>query len=370
MNVHALQTAWNEALRALTLIPQWLYATIIVAAAIAMALALYGISTVVMRRMLAERRPRTYALLAPLRQPYCLALILFALNVAIFAAPIEAGLKFVLSAVLRLCFAGLIGWMAIVAVNIAADFYLRRFDLEAEDNLVARKQVTQVRVLKGTLNTVIVVITLGVALMSFEAVREIGVSLFASAGIAGIVVGLAARPVLSNLIAGVQLAITQPIRLEDAVVIENEMGFIEEITSTYVVVRIWDGRRLIVPLSYFLEKPIQNWTHKGGGLLGTVMIHADYTVPVERVRGKLKEIVEASPLWDGRVAGLQVTNADAHGVELRALVSARNAAATFDLRCEVREKLIAFIASECPNALPRRRQEALAEPAEKSRSPS
>src|SRR5439155_18045348 len=151
----------------------------------------------------------------------------------------------VLAAILHIAVIALLGWMVLAAVNVATELYLRRFNLDVEDNLLARKQVTQVRVLKGALNTLIVVVTLAIALMSFEAVRQVGVSLFASAGIASVVVGLAARPVLANLIAGVQLAITQPIRLEDAVVIENEMGFIEEITATYVVVRLWDWRRLV-----------------------------------------------------------------------------------------------------------------------------
>jgi small-conductance mechanosensitive channel len=210
-------------------------------------------------------------------------------------------------------------------------------------------------VLKGVLATLIVVITLAAALMTFDAVRQYGVSLFASAGIAGIVAGLAARPVLSNLFAGVQLAITQPIRLEDSVLIENEFGQIEEITSTYVVVRLWDLRRLIVPLSYFIEKPFQNWTRQNTALTGTVFINTDYLVPVERVREKFHEIVKASPLWDGKVATLQVTDSKERSLELRAVISATSAGALWDLRCELREKIIAFLQREHPEALPRAR---------------
>jgi small-conductance mechanosensitive channel len=205
-----------------------------------------------------------------------------------------------------------------------------------------------------------VVITVAAALMTYEQVRQYGVSLFASAGIAGIVVGLAARPMLSNLIAGVQLAITQPIRLEDAVLVENEMGFIEEINATYVVVRLWDWRRLVVPLTYFIEKPFQNWTREGAALIGAATIRTDYTVPVARVREEFERIVKSSPLWDRRVLNLQVTESDDRGIELRALVSADNSGRLWDLRCEVREKLIAFLQRDHPQALPRRRQDVVA----------
>jgi small-conductance mechanosensitive channel len=162
---------------------------------------------------------------------------------------------------------------------------------------------------------------------------------------------------LSNLIAGIQLAITQPIRIEDAVLVEGEFGNVEEITSTYVVVRLWDWRRMIVPLTHFIEKPFQNWTRESGALIGSVSIRADYTVPVEDMRAKLKEIVKGTPLWDGRVVSLQVTDADDQTVELRALASARTGGAAFDLRCLIREKLIDYLAREHPYALPHRRQE-------------
>ena len=178
--------------------------------------------------------------------------------------------------------------------------------------------------------------------MTFEPVRQYGVSLFASAGVAGLVVGLAARPVLSNLIAGIQLAVTQPIRIEDAVVIENESGRIEEITSTYVVVRLWDMRRMIVPLTYFIEKPFQNWTRESANQISAVHVNVDYTTPVDRVRQKAEEIVKASPLWDGNLVKLHVTESDAQSMQLRVIASARSSGDAFELRCEIREKLIGF----------------------------
>ena len=175
-------------------------------------------------------------------------------------------------------------------LHIAADLYLRRFRLDIDDNLLARKHNTQVRVLARTIDVLLIMLTLGAALMTFPAVRQYGVSLFASAGVAGIVAGLAARPVLSNLMAGVQLAMTQPIRLYDAVIVENEYGTIEEITSTYVVVKLWDLRRMIVPLTYFIEKPFQNWTRENSSLIGNVMIYLDYRAPVDIIRQKFSEI--------------------------------------------------------------------------------
>jgi small-conductance mechanosensitive channel len=168
--------------------------------------------------------------------------------------------------------------------------------------------------------------------------------------------------VLSNLLAGIQIAVTQPIRVEDQVIVEGEWGTVETITSTYVVVRIWDLRRMIVPLTYFIEKPFQNWTYENTDLLGSVILHVDYTVPVDRLRQRLDQIVRDSKLWDGKVAVLQVTDAPANMVELRALVSARNASHLWDLRCEVREKLIGFLQAECPRALPRERFESAGGP--------
>ncbi|MGB7672638.1 MAG: mechanosensitive ion channel domain-containing protein [Pseudolabrys sp.] len=206
--------------------------------------------------------------------------------------------------------------------------------------------------LSRTLDVVLVLLTLGAALMTFPAVRQYGLSLFASAGIAGIIAGLAARPVLSNLMAGVQLAMTQPIRLYDGVTVENEYGTVEEITSTYVVVKLWDLRRLIVPLTYFIEKPFQNWTR---------VLYVDYAAPVDVIRAKFSEILKQSDKWDGRIAALKVTDFKEGTMELRCLMSARTASQTFDLRCEVREKLIAFLQKEHPEALPHSRQISLKE---------
>ena len=198
--------------------------------------------------------------------------------------------------------------------------------------------------------------------MSFDTVRQYGISLFASAGIAGLAIGMAAKPLLSNLIAGVQLAITQPIRIDDAVVIQGEWGWVEEMSSTYVVIRLWDLRRLVVPLSYFLENPFENWTRITSSIIGTVLLYVDYTADIERIRSKLNEILKNAKDWDGRVGNLQVTNITEHTVEVRVLVSAKNSSLVWDLRCEIREKLLGFLQKEVPEFLPRSRRITLTGP--------
>jgi hypothetical protein len=184
-------------------------------------------------------------------------------------------------------------------------------------------------------------------------VRQFGVSLLASAGLAGVILGFAAQKSLTTLLAGIQIAISQPIRLDDVVIVEGEWGRIEEITLTYVVVRIWDQRRLIVPITHFLDNSFQNWTRTSAEILGTVYFHADYTVPMDKLRKHLKQVLENSPLWDGRVWGLIVTDAKEQTVELRALVSAENASKAWDLRCHVREEMITYLQQHYPDSLPR-----------------
>ena len=287
--------------------------------------------------------------------PVGVAWMVIVLGSALSPAGFPQATTLVIGHLLVIAFVLAIGWGALNAIALAADIYLKRFQMDTPDNLLARKHLTQVRILQRAAQTLVGVITASAALMTIPAVREYGISLFASAGAAGLVVGLAARPLLSNLIAGVQLAITQPIRLDDAVVVEGEWGRIETIASTHVVIRIWDLRRLVVPLSYFIEQPFQNWTKQTADLLGSVLLHVDYTVPIEELRGKLTEIAESTPLWDGKVVVLQVVDALPTTIQLRVLVSARNSPEAWDLRCYVREKLIEFLQQRYPHALPRQR---------------
>jgi small-conductance mechanosensitive channel len=249
------------------------------------------------------------------------------------------------------------GWLSIKGVHIGRDVILSYYDVDVRDNLQARRVYTQIGVISNIISTAVLILTVAFMLMTFGKIRQIGVSLLASAGIIGIILGFAAQKTLGNLIAGIQIAIAQPIRLDDAVVVENEWGWIEEITLTYVVVRIWDLRRLILPISYFVEKPFQNWTRTSADILGSVFIYLDYTVPVKEVRAELERILEKSPHWDKKVKVLQVTNTTERTVELRALMSAADSPTAWNLRCEVREKLIEFLQKEYPQSLPRMRVE-------------
>lgn len=338
-------------------LPNWIVVTALVLGGLFIALLAHSAIVHVLRATLGTRHPNLRSLLTRSKGPLRLALIVVALSLVVRVAPIDRRAAEIFGDILNVAFIALLGWSAITAVQIGTQVYLRGFKLDTEDNLLARKHVTQVGILKRAADTLIVVMTVAAALMSFEQVRQYGVSLFASAGVAGLAVGLAARPLLSNLIAGVQIATTQPIRLDDVVIIEGEYGTVEEISTTYVVVKLWDWRRMVVPLSYFIEKPFQNWTRETSALIGSVFLYVDYAVPVDKLRDKLMEIARASPLWDGSVAALQVSDAKDHVVELRALVSARSAPTAWDLRCEVREKLITYLQQEYPNALPRARQE-------------
>jgi small-conductance mechanosensitive channel len=340
--------------------PDALVAAIVLALAAAIGLSIHGTIVRLLRRLTRERHPHIQSFLARTTSLTRFGLLVLALFIALPATPLDPDTKATIAQILALGSIILAGWTAIALVNITAELYLARLATTGADNLLARKHLTQIRVLTGTVNTLLTVATVGVALTTFEPLRQFGLSLFASAGVAGIIAGLAARPVLSNLFAGIQIALAQPIRINDGVVVENEYGRVEEITSTYVVVQLWDLRRMIVPLSYFIEKPFQNWTRDSTNLLGTVMIYLDYTAPVERVRARIEEIVKASKLWDEKVLGLQVTDLKESTIELRVVVSGRSSGDTFNLRCEIREKLIDFLQRELPGALPRRRQEVVA----------
>ena len=245
-----------------------------------------------------------------------------------------------------------VSWLLIRFFNIIKILILSRYEISAKDNLEARRISTQLDVIQRVFSFLIILVAIALILMTFDKVRQIGVSILASAGIAGIIIGFAAQRSLATLIAGIQIAIAQPIRIDDVVIVENEWGWIEEITLTYVVVRIWDQRRLIVPITYFIEQPFQNWTRKTAELLGTVFIYADYRTPVDELRKELERIVAETSLWDKRVAKIQVTNATEKTVELRALVSAENSSNAWELRCLVREKLISFLQQNYPDSLP------------------
>ncbi|MBV1834072.1 mechanosensitive ion channel family protein [Novacetimonas pomaceti] len=257
---------------------------------------------------------------------------------------------------LLVLFVLMLGYAAIVATRILSEAYLVRInDKNDKDDILLRTHMTQVRMLRRTADLLIGLITVGASLMTFEPVRQYGLSLFASAGAASLVVGLAARPLLTNLFAGMQIAMTQPIRMEDLIIINGDWAWVEEITSTYVVLRVWDWRRHIVPISYFLENTFQNWTHNSAALIGVVFLYVDFHAPMDRIRERLREIVHAAPLWDGKVFDVQVADCNAQVMTIRVIASARSAMQSWDLRCEIREQIIAFLRDECPEALPRER---------------
>ncbi|HEX6956583.1 MAG TPA: mechanosensitive ion channel family protein [Ferrovibrio sp.] len=335
--------------------PDWAISLVLLLLALFIADLIHQSAFRLLKRIVAERDLFWRALVARTEGPSRLGLMILAASSATTLAPLPGYWAGLLRHILLVGFIALLGWLAMTAVHIWMVVYLRRFKLDAEDNLLARKHVTQTRILRRVANALIVMITGSAALMTFDGVRQYGVSLLASAGAAGIVVGLALQPVLKNLIAGIQLAVTQPIRIDDALLIENEWGKVEEITSTYIVVRIWDWRRLILPLSYFIEKPFQNWTREGAALIGSVMLYVDYTVPVDALRRKVEEIAAQSPLWDRQVVNVQVTDFRESTMEIRILASAANSGRTFDLRCEIREKIIAYLQKEFPQSLPRLR---------------
>lgn len=241
------------------------------------------------------------------------------------------------------------------SVNTGSAYLLKQYPIDVQQNLQARAIRTQIMVLKKVAVAVIGIFTLASMLMVFESVREFGASILASAGIAGVIIGFAAQRSIATLLAGFQIALTQPIRVDDVVIVEGEWGRIEDITLTYVVVRVWDLRRLVVPITYFIEQPFQNWTRSSADLLGTVFLYVDYTIPVDAMRAELTRILQGSSNWDGKVNVLQVTDAKERTMELRALASAADASLAFSLRCEIREQLIAFVQREYPECLPRLR---------------
>ncbi|MGA9794693.1 MAG: mechanosensitive ion channel domain-containing protein [Rhizomicrobium sp.] len=334
----------------------------LMAAAIGAAVVAHLLIWAVLDKLLGKRFPLLHTIVARTRAISLFAFIMIAFSIAVPIAAFPSRIADDVARALLAAFIVFVGWLAVVAANILMDRYIGRFKLDTADNLLARKAVTQIRLLKRAIDSVVIVLTIAFALMSFDSVREFGVSLFASAGVAGIAAGLAARPVLENLIAGIQLAFTQPIRLDDVLIVQDEYGTVEEITATYVVLKLWDWRRMIVPLSYFFSNPFQNWTRSSAALIGSVLIYTDYTVPVDRVRAKLQDIVHQSELWDGQVVKLQVNDAKDDVIELRALVSASNSGQISDLKAEVREKLIAYLQRDLPSCLPTRRQRVVTDP--------
>lgn len=290
-----------------------------------------------------------------LRVPMALLVLSVSMGGAVTLMDLPGDLARAIPSTLSVIQIFLMAWLVMRVVGVGREFILNAFDVTKEDNLKARKIHTQIKVIEQILVALVSFAAIVAVLMTFDKVRQLGVSLLASAGVVGIILGFAAQKSIATLFAGVQIALTQPIRIGDIVIVEGEWGSIEEITLTYVVVKIWDLRRLIVPITYFLDTPFENWTRSSAEILGTVSVHTDYTVPVEAFRAELQRICKASDLWDGKVCGVQVVNATDRTMEVRALVSAKDSGNGWDLRCLVREKMIEFLQKNYPDCMPRTR---------------
>lgn len=294
-------------------------------------------------------------LVAYLRNPTRWLALLFVTQLWLRSSSVKAGWGDLLLQINTLLWIAVLSWAAIRAVAAVCDGVLNLNPVNISDNLQARRIHTQATVLARTLMFLIGFLGLSSALMTFPSVRQLGTSLLASAGVAGLIVGFAAKPVLSNLLAGLQIALTQPIRIEDVVIIDNEWGWVEEINASFVIVRLWDQRRMVVPLNWFIEHPFQNWTRTSAQIIGSVFMWVDYRMPLDPLRAELQRLCECDPDWDQRVQILQVTDSTVRGMELRALVSAATSPQCWDLRCRVREGLVQFTAQHYPDYLPQLR---------------
>ncbi|MFZ5521693.1 MAG: mechanosensitive ion channel family protein [Pseudomonadota bacterium] len=291
------------------------------------------------------------------RRPAAWFLPLLVLNVVVQNAPDDLRGIGSLRQMLTVAVIGVATWLLVRIVSGLGDAVVALKPIDVADNLMARRLATQTKVVTRTVMSLVTLIGLAMALMTFPSVRQIGAGLLASAGVAGIAAGLAARPILGNLLAGLQIAFTQPIRLDDVVIVQGEWGRVEEITGTYVVLKIWDERRLIVPLQWWIENPFQNWTRNSAQIMGTVMVWLDYRTPVAPLREAVERIVKASPLWDGRVCVIQVTDFTERTMQIRVLVSSADSGKNFDLRCLIREEIMALMQRDYPDYLPRERIE-------------
>jgi small-conductance mechanosensitive channel len=320
------------------------------------ALLLHAVLGVILRQLVhRDRSPALHAALESADKPSRITIVPLALLVALPVAALPPKIDDVAGRLLGIALVVGLGWTFVRMIAAAFDVALAQVADGSETTINARRRRTQLALFRRLSILAVIMITVGLVLTAIPAVRNVGLSLFASAGVAGVIVGIAAQPTITNLIAGIQLAVTQPIRIGDAVLVEGEWGHVEAISSTHVVIAIWDERRLVVPLSYFLQRPFQNWTLRSSELVQPVFLYLDYSVPVVELRQKLTEILSGSPLWDRRVSVLQITELKEQNVEIRLLVSAADSGQAWDLRCYVREQMLLFIRENFPDSLPRTR---------------
>ena len=340
-----------------TQFPAFVWNLLIVLSAILFGLIVKGISALILRAFADKQAPYSFLLslhkrLGPVTSYF---FPLFILNLlmplmrmkTVYLTPIDR----VVDIALTISFAAVL----IRIIRVFEDYVYYTYDLNKADNLKERKIRTQLQFIRKLAVMVIVFVTLSIILLSFSGLRRIGTGLLTGVGIGSIFVGLAAQTSLGNLLAGFQIAFTQPIRIDDVLVVEGEWGRVEDITLTYVVLRIWDQRRLILPINYFIQKPFQNWTRISADIMGTVFLYMDYSVPLDAIRAEYSRLLAATPLWDKKVSAVQVTDAKEKTIEIRVLMSAKNSSEAFDLRCYIREHLISFIQQNYPDSLPKLR---------------
>lgn len=339
-------------------LPVWFWTIALVTIIVLAALAVHWLMLLAARRAAALTSTSVDdILIRRLRTPTRWLLVAFALSAVQPALALPDAALQVWSRVAGLLLPALFGWTAVALLGAAADIVVARADISVADNLRARRRRTRADILHRIAVFAVLLVTFCMMLISIPSVRSIGVTLIASAGLAALAVGAAAQPALKNLIGGLQMAFTEPIRLDDVVIIDGEWGRIEEIRLTYVVVKIWDERRLVVPVSKFLDESFQNWTRESSQIVGSVFWYLDPATDIARLRERLEREVRANERWDGRFCNLKVTDTKPEAIEVRALMTAKDASAAFDLRCDVREAMLAFIRDEMPEAIARRRGE-------------
>jgi small-conductance mechanosensitive channel len=275
-----------------------------------------------------------------------------------------------ISKVIEICLIASFAYLLIGAISLIEDIIYQRNDITKKDNLKERKIRTQIAFISRFAIFIVVLLSIAAILLSFDNLRKIGTGLLAGVGLGGIIIGFAAQSTLSNVLAGFQIAFTQPIRIDDIVIAEGEWGHIEDITLTYVVMRIWDDRRLVLPINYFITKPFQNWTRGSSDLIGSVFLYMDYSLPMDKIREEFTSLLKKNPRWDGRVNAIQVTDCKERVIEVRLVMSARNAGDTFDLRCYIREEMITFVQRNYPECLPKTRSEAIVQREDDNQEPT
>lgn len=335
--------------------PDYVWDCLLAGVAIFIGLILKFLLSLLLKKKPGTEKPSfsvTRSLLSRLGKPFNYFLPLLTFNVLLPLMKIKAALYPALEKTMEILLALSFANVLIGIIKVFEDYVYHTYDIQQADNLKARKIRTQLQFVRRLAISLILVITLCIILLSFNHLRKLGAGLLTGVGVGGIIIGFAAQRSLGNFLAGFQIAFTQPLRIDDVLVVEGEWGRVEEITLTYVVLNIWDQRRLILPINYFIEKPFQNWTRNNAEILGTVFLYLDYTIPVEAMRKEMTRLLEGDPLWDKRVNVMQVTNASERTIEVRALMSASNSGNAFDLRCNVREGLIKYVTDHYPACLP------------------